>query len=455
MLLSLRRMATTVKLMLVTCILATWAVLAVNSTMQPMQSPAPAPSVDCTDLMYDMFSCLSYLTVGNNDTKPGDSCCAGLKTVIDTDADCLCKGLKASSGLGFNINFKKAKAIPSVCNIPTPPSLTSCDSSSSDASPAPSPPSTPSTPPANPPPSIPPPETTPSPPTIEPGAPAPSVDCSDLIYDMIDCLTYLTVGNNDTKPADLCCTGLKTVLDTDADCLCKGLESSASLGFNIDFKKAKAIPSVCNIPTPPSLTSCDLASSGSPPPAVPSPPSAPSTPPVSPATPPPISPPPKTSPPPPTTEPGAPAPSVDCTTLIYGMSDCLTYLTVGSNETKPEDTCCTGLKTVLDTDADCLCEGLKSSASLGFNIDFKKAKAIPSVCKIPTPPSLTSCDLTSSPSTPGAPSPPVAKVPPPATSQGGKVSDAPAPSPVTNSGAYAMTYSRFSMVVVPFLYILA
>ncbi|XP_028098598.1 non-specific lipid-transfer protein-like protein At5g64080 [Camellia sinensis] len=125
------------------------------------------------------------------------------------------------------------------------------------------------------------------------------------------------------------------------------------------------------------------------------------------APPPPSNPLPKTSPPPPTTERGAPAPSVDCTTLIYGMSDCLTYLTVGSNETKPEDTCCTGLKTVLDTDADCLCEGLKSSASLGFNIDFKKAKAIPSVCKIPTPPSLTSCDLTSSPSTPGAPSSPV------------------------------------------------
>ncbi|GMP74363.1 hypothetical protein CsSME_00031802 [Camellia sinensis var. sinensis] len=124
------------------------------------------------------------------------------------------------------------------------------------------------------------------------------------------------------------------------------------------------------------------------------------------APPPPSNPLPKTSPPPPTTERGAPAPSVDWTTLIYGMSDCLTYLTVGSNETNPEDTCCTGLKTVLDTDANCLCEGLKSSASLGFNIDFKKAKAIPSVCKIPTPPSLTSCDLTSSPSTPGAPSSP-------------------------------------------------
>ncbi|KAI8005247.1 DNA-directed RNA polymerase II subunit 1 [Camellia lanceoleosa] len=131
----------------------------------------------------------------------------------------------------------------------------------------------------------------------------------------------------------------------------------------------------------------------------------PTPPPINPppktAPPPPSNPPPKTSPHPPTTEPKAPAPSVDCTTLIYGMSDCLTYLTVGNNETNPKDTCCTGLKTVLDTDADCLCEGLKSSASLGFNIDFKKAKAIPSVCKIPTPPSLTS-----SPSPPGAPSPP-------------------------------------------------
>ncbi|KAF5933964.1 hypothetical protein HYC85_030135 [Camellia sinensis] len=163
----------------------------------------------------------------------------------------------------------------------------------------------------------------------------------------------------------------------------------------IDPKRSKSI--AYNVCLDVDVSDTTMAVLASPPPINPPPKTAP---------PPPSNPLPKTSPPPPTTEPGAPAPSVDCTTLIYGMSDCLTYLTVGSNETNPEDTCCTGLKTVLDTDANCLCEGLKSSASLGFNIDFKKAKAIPSVCKIPTLPSLTGCDLTSSPSTPGAPSSP-------------------------------------------------
>jgi hypothetical protein len=81
----------------------------------------------------------------------------------------------------------------------------------------------------------------------------------------------------------------------------------------------------------------------------------------------------------------APAPSVDCSTLILNMADCLSYVTNGSTVTKPEGTCCVGLKTVLKADAECLCEAFKSSASLGVVLNVTKATALPAACKVSAP----------------------------------------------------------------------
>ena len=86
----------------------------------------------------------------------------------------------------------------------------------------------------------------------------------------------------------------------------------------------------------------------------------------------------------------APAPSVDCSSLILNMADCLSYVTNGSTVTKPEGTCCTGLKTVLKADAECLCEAFKSSASLGVVLNVTKATALPAACKVSAP-SASNC----------------------------------------------------------------
>ncbi|KAA8545588.1 hypothetical protein F0562_020372 [Nyssa sinensis] len=145
----------------------------------------------------------------------------------------------------------------------------------------------------------------------------------------------------------------------------------------------------------------------------------------------------------------APAPSVDCSSLILNMADCLTYVTNGSTVKKPEGTCCSGLKMVLKANAECLCEAFKNSAQLGVTLNVTKATGLPSACRISAP-SVSNCGLSLdsgaapviSPS--GALSPSaVAAVP---TSIAGVNEVAPAPAP-GSSGGSALAISIGSLVL--------
>ncbi|XP_060167825.1 non-specific lipid transfer protein GPI-anchored 11-like [Lycium barbarum] len=88
----------------------------------------------------------------------------------------------------------------------------------------------------------------------------------------------------------------------------------------------------------------------------------------------------------------APAPAVDCNNLVLNLADCLSFVTNGSTEKKPEGTCCSGLKMVLKTDAECLCEGFKNSAQLGVVLNVTKAMALPAACHVSAP-SVSNCGL--------------------------------------------------------------
>ncbi|KAL0335139.1 UNVERIFIED_CONTAM: Non-specific lipid-transfer protein-like protein [Sesamum radiatum] len=88
----------------------------------------------------------------------------------------------------------------------------------------------------------------------------------------------------------------------------------------------------------------------------------------------------------------APAPAVDCSSLVLNMADCLSYVTAGSTSKKPEGTCCSGLKTVLKTDAECLCEAFKNSAQLGVTLNVSKALGLPAACHVSAP-SISNCGL--------------------------------------------------------------
>ncbi|XP_022725467.1 non-specific lipid-transfer protein-like protein At5g64080 isoform X2 [Durio zibethinus] len=130
----------------------------------------------------------------------------------------------------------------------------------------------------------------------------------------------------------------------------------------------------------------------------------------------------------------APSSSVDCSSLILNTADCLSFVSSGSQVSKPEGTCCSGLKTVLRADPECLCEAFKSSASLGVTLNVTKALTLPTVCKVSSP-SATTCASVQPSTTAGAPT----------TFLGGnEVAPAPAPG---SSGSPVLSVSIGSLVV--------
>ncbi|CAI0397333.1 unnamed protein product [Linum tenue] len=117
----------------------------------------------------------------------------------------------------------------------------------------------------------------------------------------------------------------------------------------------------------------------------------------------------------------APAPAVDCMTQLFNLSDCLSYVTTGSNLTKPDKPCCPELAGLVDSNPICLCSLLTLNASdYGFDIDRKRALGLPSACSVATPPVSLCPGIGGSPT--GAPSP--------SQGGGGAAVDAPAGGPV-------------------------
>ncbi|PRQ32735.1 putative bifunctional inhibitor/plant lipid transfer protein/seed storage helical [Rosa chinensis] len=90
----------------------------------------------------------------------------------------------------------------------------------------------------------------------------------------------------------------------------------------------------------------------------------------------------------------APEASVDCSTQLLTLSDCLTYVEEGSNLTKPDKACCPELAALVKSTPQCLCYLLQknSTSSYGIQIDMNKALDLPSVCKVETPPT-SACAL--------------------------------------------------------------
>ncbi|PIA48068.1 hypothetical protein AQUCO_01400572v1 [Aquilegia coerulea] len=100
----------------------------------------------------------------------------------------------------------------------------------------------------------------------------------------------------------------------------------------------------------------------------------------------------------------APAPSQDCSTLILGMTDCLPFVTSGDPAKKPEGGCCAGLKSVLKTAPECLCETFKNVGQFGIVLNMTKAMTLPSACNVKAPP-FSQCGLSVAPAGSPAASP--------------------------------------------------
>ncbi|XP_051135635.1 non-specific lipid transfer protein GPI-anchored 31-like [Andrographis paniculata] len=118
--------------------------------------------------------------------------------------------------------------------------------------------------------------------------------------------------------------------------------------------------------------------------------------------------------------PSAPPISGDCNGLIVNLAECLPYVMIGGTATKPEAKCCSNLKTVIDTNAKCLCEGFRNSAQLGVKINVTKALSLPAACDLKSPP-IGDCGLSNAPGgSPGLP-------PSPTSHHGDSPAAAPAP----------------------------
>ncbi|XP_011027683.1 PREDICTED: non-specific lipid-transfer protein-like protein At5g64080 [Populus euphratica] len=132
----------------ITCIVATLAVLAKSAQHgSPPESPAPAPSVDCSDVAFDMLDCVTYLSDGNAE-KPTDSCCAGFEAVLSLDDECLCFALKHSADFGVAVNLTRAAALSSECGVSAPP-LSKCGANTPSSAPEPAAPTPVIEPPTN------------------------------------------------------------------------------------------------------------------------------------------------------------------------------------------------------------------------------------------------------------------------------------------------------------------
>uniref|UniRef100_A0A0E0LNK2 Bifunctional inhibitor/plant lipid transfer protein/seed storage helical domain-containing protein n=1 Tax=Oryza punctata TaxID=4537 RepID=A0A0E0LNK2_ORYPU len=82
-------------------------------------------------------------------------------------------------------------------------------------------------------------------PAPAPAAAGPSSDCGSSITALAGCLTYITPGSPEARPAKDCCAGVKSALGSPAAvaCLCGAL--GQDFGIKINYTRAAALPAAC------------------------------------------------------------------------------------------------------------------------------------------------------------------------------------------------------------------
>ncbi|OEL24594.1 hypothetical protein BAE44_0014389 [Dichanthelium oligosanthes] len=89
--------------------------------------------------------------------------------------------------------------------------------------------------------------------------------------------------------------------------------------------------------------------------------------------------------------------SSDCTSALVSLSPCMDYIS-GNGSSTPSASCCSQLKTVVQSKPQCLCAAIggDTSSSLGgVTIDRSRALGLPAACNVQTPP-VSQCNAGSS-----------------------------------------------------------
>ncbi|KAE8675083.1 Detected protein of confused Function [Hibiscus syriacus] len=77
-------------------------------------------SSGCTNVLISMSPCLDYIQ--GNSSRPSSSCCSQLGNVVRSNPQCLCQVLNGgASSLSVSVNQTQAMALPTACNVKTPP----------------------------------------------------------------------------------------------------------------------------------------------------------------------------------------------------------------------------------------------------------------------------------------------------------------------------------------------
>lgn len=72
-------------------------------------------------------------------------------------------------------------------------------------------------------------------------------DCGAMVYQMMDCVPYLSNGGKETKPESMCCSGFKKIVQKNKSCICAALKSTADLGISLNITRAKNLASDCGV----------------------------------------------------------------------------------------------------------------------------------------------------------------------------------------------------------------
>ncbi|CAN6322934.1 unnamed protein product [Urochloa humidicola] len=89
--------------------------------------------------------------------------------------------------------------------------------------------------------------------------------------------------------------------------------------------------------------------------------------------------------------------SGDCTSALVSLSPCMDYIS-GNGSSTPSASCCSQLKSVVQSKPQCLCAAIGGGASSslgGVTIDRQRALGLPAACNVQTPPA-SQCNAGSS-----------------------------------------------------------
>ncbi|KAI6689347.1 hypothetical protein NL676_026175 [Syzygium grande] len=98
----------------------TSSVLALANCQRDLPPPSCSSFVSnssCSQIIYGMIDCISFLSAGGAATKPVASCCSGFKSVLKADADCICQAIKLAPQMGIKLNMTRAVKLPSDCGV--------------------------------------------------------------------------------------------------------------------------------------------------------------------------------------------------------------------------------------------------------------------------------------------------------------------------------------------------